>query len=127
MIDTLTIIFVTTNLHQRFLTARKLKREIETLPGARISPEEKSLFFAVIFCNLVRCLIIIIANVSDVFSLLFEDHKKQNKNCLIMYAISSLFWILISHIITNDIEIVKFLKRKNMTKISSEPQSIMNV
>ncbi|CAG8586603.1 14692_t:CDS:2 [Gigaspora rosea] len=93
--------------------ARALKTGFETLPGARITPENMDLFFAVIFCNLMRSVIISMANIFDFCSALLENQDNQETKWLIIYSLSAIFWVFISHIVTNDMEIVKFLKKKS--------------
>ncbi|KAF0547086.1 hypothetical protein F8M41_000873 [Gigaspora margarita] len=113
LIDEVINIFVTGCLHIHFFRARALKTGFETLPGARITPENMDLFFAVIFCNLMRTVIITMANIFDIGSALLENQDNQETKWLTMYSLSSIFWVFISHIVTNDMEIVKFLKKKS--------------
>ncbi|CAG8602155.1 760_t:CDS:2 [Gigaspora margarita] len=113
LIDEVINIFVTGCLHIHFFRARALKTGFETLPGARITPENMDLFFAVIFCNLMRTVIITMANIFDIGSALLENQDNQETKWLTMYSLSSIFWGFISHIVTNDMEIVKFLKKKS--------------
>ncbi|CAG8767072.1 2834_t:CDS:1 [Dentiscutata erythropus] len=112
LVDEAINVFVTVSLHLHFFRARSLKTSFETLPGATIGPENMDLFFAVIFCNLMRAMIISMANIFDISCALLEDQDDKEASLLTVYSISSVFWVFISHIVTSDMEIVKFLKKK---------------